>query len=149
MKEQSFVILESRLKQEGYSITQQRQDVFKAILDYGPLSLSEIIRRVAQKVDRVSVYRIVGLYESLGIVQRVNNGFKYKLELSDSFTAHHHHLTCNECGKIININENELEQFINLIAKEKHFKPSSHQIEIQGRCIDCQSRADRSATTPS
>ena len=120
------------MRQEGYSITRQRQEVFRAILDQGPLSLPELIRRVSRRVDRVSVYRIVGLYESLGIVQRVNNGFKYKLELSDSFTAHHHHLTCNECGKIININEDELERFINFIAKEKYFKPTSHQIEIQG-----------------
>ena len=94
MKERLSSVFETRLRQEGFSITRQRQDVFKAILDHGPLSLPEIIRRLAEKVDRVSVYRIVGLYESLGIVQRLNNGFKYKLELSDSFTAHHHHLTC-------------------------------------------------------
>lgn len=89
-------------------------------------------------VDRASVYRAVELFERLGIVQRLNMGWKYKLELTDKFAAHHHHLSCNNCGKTITMNEASLEKIIESLAREHHFKPTAHQIEIQGLCQACQ-----------
>jgi Fur family ferric uptake transcriptional regulator len=88
-------------------------------------------------IDRASVYRTIGLFEGLGLVQRLNTGWKYKIELSDTFTEHHHHLTCTNCGKTVAMNEQELERFIEQLAREHGFKPSGHQIEIQGVCGGC------------
>lgn len=91
----------------------------------------------AKDIDRASVYRTVDLFERLGIVQRINIGWKYKLELTDRFSDHHHHLSCTKCGKTIAMNENELEVFIEQIAHAHGFQPSAHQIEIQGLCSAC------------
>jgi Fur family ferric uptake transcriptional regulator len=131
---ESFCLL---LKQQGRSITTARIAVFEALIGQEPLSM----RTLAQKtrgVDRASVYRAVDLFERLGIVQRLNTGWKYKLELTDKFTDHHHHLTCVQCGKTIAMNEQALEQVIERLAHTHGFTPSSHQIEIQGFCRDCQ-----------
>lgn len=125
------------LKDAGYSLTKARLSVFEVLLDnHEPMSMGQLVA-AAPAVDRASVYRAVELFERLGIIQRITTGWKYKLELSDRFTDHHHHLTCTNCDRVVKINEDELEQFIADVAQRAHFMPSAHQIEIQGLCEDC------------
>ncbi|HEY8999513.1 MAG TPA: Fur family transcriptional regulator [Candidatus Saccharimonadales bacterium] len=131
-------VFEELLKQNGQSRTKARQAVFEALkANDAPLAMRELVAK-SKAIDRASVYRAVELFESLNIVQRIYTGWKYKIELSDRFTAHHHHLTCAQCGKSVAINEDELERFIEDVAARHHFKTNAHQIEIQGVCADCQ-----------
>jgi len=124
------------LRDGGNSITQARTAVFEALIGQEPLAMHEIVKR-AGKIDRASVYRAIDLFERLGIVQRLNTGWKYKIELTDKFLEHHHHLTCTNCGQTITMNEQELESFIDRLAKAHGFQSTAHQIEIQGLCSTC------------
>jgi Fur family transcriptional regulator, ferric uptake regulator len=125
------------LKEQGYSITQARTAVFEALLDQEPLSMHDLVART-KAVDRASVYRAIDLFERLNVVQRLNTGWKYKIELTDIFTEHHHHLTCVQCNRTVAMNEQALEGFIDNLARQHGFKPTAHQIEIQGICEKCQ-----------
>lgn len=125
------------LKDSKQSVTQARLAVFNALLGQEPLGMHELVGKV-RGVDRASVYRAVDLFERLGIVQRLHTGWKYKLELTDKFAEHHHHLTCARCGRTIAMNEDELEHVLAKLAAAHHFKPTAHQIEIQGLCSNCQ-----------
>ncbi|HSX16730.1 MAG TPA: transcriptional repressor [Patescibacteria group bacterium] len=124
------------LKDHGQSVTKARLAVFNALLGKEPLSMHELVNHVPE-IDRASAYRTVELFEQLGIVQRLNTGWKYKLELSDKFAEHHHHLTCTHCGRTIPMNETELERVIDRLAQAHDFTPTAHQIEIQGLCSNC------------
>jgi Fur family transcriptional regulator, ferric uptake regulator len=124
------------LKANQCSVTKARLTVFNSLVGQEPLSMHQLVEQ-ARGIDRASVYRTVELFESLGILQRLNTGWKYKLELSDKFSDHHHHLTCTQCGRTTSMNESELEQLITNLAATHHFKPSAHQIEIQGLCRNC------------
>ena len=101
--------------------------------------MQNLVSRVP-KADRASVYRAVELFERLGIVQRLHTGWKYKLELTDKFAAHHHHLTCLTCGRVVPMNEAALEQVIAELAAAHQFTPSAHQIELQGYCAQCRAK---------
>jgi len=125
------------LKTQGHSVTKARLAVFRALVGSEPLSMHELVAR-SRAVDRASVYRTVELFERLSIVQRLNTGWKYKIELTDKFADHHHHLTCTCCGQTVAMNEQELESFIDQLARNHGFVPGSHQIEIQGLCAACQ-----------
>jgi Fur family transcriptional regulator, ferric uptake regulator len=133
------------IKEAGYSVTAARSAVFGALLDQEPLRMQELAQRVPD-VDRSSVYRAVELFEQLGIVQRLNTGWKYKIELTDKFAAHHHHLTCTVCGKTVAMKEGELETFIETLAHSHGFVPQAHQIEIQGLCAQCAAKESAAAT---
>ena len=102
--------------------------------------MHQLVQRATGKMDRASVYRTISLFERLGILDRLNIGWKYKLELSDKFAQHHHHLTCLNCHKITPINAAKLEAIIAAIGAEQHFTPTEHQIEIQGYCVGCKIR---------
>ncbi len=125
------------LKKNGASITSQRGTIFETIYVNQPISAVDLVKLMQNEVDRVSVYRTINLFLKLGIVQRINNGTSYLLELTDMFSHHHHHLICSLCGSITNINETELEGFIKNLSYKKKFIPMAHQIEIQGYCFKC------------
>ncbi len=132
---QSF---ELRLKEAGYSLTVPRRYVFEMLQTASPLTMQELYSRLSGKVDRTSVYRIVTLFEKLGISQRIAQGWKYKVELTDAFIPHHHHFTCNSCGRVISFDEPEgLHTMLNEVGAQSGFTPETHTLEIQGLCSNC------------
>lgn len=139
MEQAKCELLQKILKDNNYSLTKPRQLVCELLWDQEPLSMRELNNRAAEKIDRASLYRTVALFERLGIVQRIYIGWKYKIELSDIFTHHHHHISCTNCGKIVAItDETKIEQLIHNIARKHGFTPQTHQLEIRGLCTACQ-----------
>ena len=129
--------LASTLKYHGYSITVARQAVFRALQQHEPQTITELTQRCSA-IDRASVYRTVTLFEKVGVAQRLYIGWKYKLELTDAFTHHHHHLSCINCGKIVALPEDTIiERRLLSLAKAQGFQAQDHQIEIRGLCADC------------
>lgn len=100
------------------------------------------MRELAERchgVDRASMYRTVALFERLGIVQRLQAGWKYKLELSDTFHEHHHHATCQRCGQVTPLPEDpKLETYLRHLAAAHRLTLQSHQLELSGLCPGCQ-----------
>jgi Fur family ferric uptake transcriptional regulator len=126
------------IKQRGYSITKPRRAVFQALLDKEPQTMQQLTNACWQ-IDRASVYRTIALFEELGIVHRLPSGWKYKLELTGSFSRHHHHLTCVQCGRVIAFDESlTIATNLEEIARSKNFHMKNHQLEIQGLCQNCQ-----------
>lgn len=129
--------LKTTLKARDFSLTIPRKAVFLALQGSDPLTMHELVV-ACPTIDRSSVYRTVILFERLGIIQRLQIGWKYKLELSDSFQQHHHHLTCIVCGRVTGLAEDTaLEQRLNHLATAYGFKMNGHQLEIQGLCNNC------------
>lgn len=128
------------LKKNKYSLTQARTLVFEALQDEEPLSMSELLAKLDGMIDRASLYRAITLFEKLGIVQRLQLGWKYKIELADDFNFHHHHISCKNCGLTLPVREDlTLEASIRTLAMEYGFTEVTHQLEMHGLCPRCQS----------
>jgi Fur family transcriptional regulator, ferric uptake regulator len=126
------------LKDNHYSVTEPRRMVFDLLWEQEPQTMHELCTRANGSIDRASIYRTIALFQKLGIVQRIIIGWKYKLELTDIFTHHHHHISCLGCGKITAITEDtEIENLIHTIARNHHITAARHQLEIQGYCTNC------------
>lgn len=127
------------LQANGYSLTKPRKMVFQLLQGPESHSMATLIAQAGGRVDRVSIYRTVQLFERLNIVHRISVGWKYKLELTDHFMRHHHHFTCLGCGQIIDLQKEELiEQIIGQAAQKYGFVARYHQFEVDGYCQDCQ-----------
>lgn len=125
------------LQERGQNVTEPRRTVFLALQNSDPLTMTELEKRCLN-IDRSSVYRTVILFERLGVIQRLNIGWKYKLELSDTFQRHHHHLTCQVCGSHTEITEEtDLETQLQKLADAHNFKLKGHQLELYGICKNC------------
>jgi Fur family ferric uptake transcriptional regulator len=126
------------LKEHSQKATAARILVFEALQDKEPQTIQEIYQYCAGQADRSSVYRAVSLFVQIGLVKRLQIGWKYKLELSDDFHHHHHHLTCLKCGKTFPLHEDkELEKRLNALSADQNFEITEHQLEIQGYCKNC------------
>ncbi|HVI60608.1 MAG TPA: Fur family transcriptional regulator [Candidatus Saccharimonadales bacterium] len=133
----SNVTLAQHLKRHNQNLTKPRRVVFAAFQGAEPQTMQQLVA-ACPTIDRASVYRTVALFEKLGIIQRLQIGWKYKLELTDSFSRHHHHMTCQQCGRIITFDESpELERQLRWLAASHRFKIRGHQLEIQGLCPTC------------
>ena len=130
--------LAALLKKNGSSLTKPRKLVFDLLLDREPQTMQVLVHRAAGRVDRATIYRTIELFEELGIVHRLNIGWKYKIELSDMFVGHHHHFYCTNCHKTYNLEPSSmLETMIDSLVSKDGFAPRGHQLEIYGLCENC------------
>lgn len=126
------------LKTNGHFLTKPRTLLFGILQHHTTLSIQQLIKQL-DKHDQATVYRNIELFEKLGIINRLRLGWKSKLELSDMFKHHHHHLTCLHCGKVIVLKDDKLiEKEIAKIGRSLAFKITDHQLEIRGLCKSCQ-----------
>ena len=127
------------LRKKGYRVTRQKKAILDILFNNAErmLSVSEIEALILKEcdIDNATVYRNVQGFLKLGILESMidSNGVS-RYTICDS--AHHHHLICTECGKIIKFHCNN--QFWEDFAKEKSFKESYHKLEVYGKCLDCQ-----------
>jgi Fur family ferric uptake transcriptional regulator len=104
-----------------------------------PVDAEQIIQYLRSQnleTNKVTVYRILDILFKNQIIDRVEFGEgKYRYELKKN---HHHHLICNDCGKIQDVGGNVVEKLEKEIQKNKHFQVQSHSLEFFGLCSDCQ-----------
>lgn len=125
------------LRKQNYSVTKPRVETFKVLLHaQEALTVTQIIEKLPG-VDMVSVYRNLLLFEKAGIVHRVWNGLKSKIELSENFSPHHHHFTCSQCGSSVAIKSDDLERSLDALENIYSFSLLQHSVELVGYCKEC------------
>jgi Fur family ferric uptake transcriptional regulator len=125
------------LRASGQSVTAPRLAIFEFLQDHDPTTITAVIDRHTATIDRASTYRTLALFKSLGIIQDIVAGGQRMIELTDTFDAHHHHLTCLRCGSITAIEDPAIEHQLDELARAHGYKPTSHQIEVSGLCAAC------------
>lgn len=134
--------LKKLLSKNGYSLTTARIELFKTISNITkPLPVSRLADMIG-KADRASVYRNIAIFEKIGIINRVWNGFKSTVELSDEFSEHHHHMTCTVCARSVKFDNTNIETILKSIAFSHGFESKSHIVEITGYCSNCIPKAN-------
>ncbi len=114
------------------------------ILDFlaesgGPVDVEAVYKHLAKEhieADRATVYRILDIFYQKGIITRFEfqeGKFRYELAGSD-----HHHLICEECGKIEDIADCGIEELEKTIKRKKGFLVKRHALEFFGLCKTCQ-----------
>ncbi len=136
----SYTLFRQKLKSAALSDTVPRAAVFNTLLksEHKPLTMHELVDRTEPFADRASVYRSVKTLEEIGVIKRLQIGWKYKLELSDDFHGHHHHLTCTNCSAThASHDDDELEEVLTVMAAHHGYTITDHQLDIRGLCNNC------------
>ena len=101
----------------------------------------DLLRQVGSRVGIASVYRTLEGLDSLALVQRVDLGdgiarFEPALPGGD----HHHHLICDNCGKVEPFEDPTLEAAIERVADGRGYAVAAHDVVLRGSCEDCRPR---------
>jgi len=96
-----------------------------------------------QPVGLATVYRALAAMVAAGQVDavRAGDGMAYRR----CSPSHHHHLTCRNCGRTVEIAAPPLERWAHTVAAEHGYNSIDHIIEITGLCPSCQSSAPQFA----
>lgn len=143
------------LRDHNLPVTSQREHVAEVLFDSsGHLSADDIERRLRERgahVGKATVYRTLELLAESGMVTARDFGEGFRRYERAPGRAHHEHLICMRCGKVIEFVNERLERMKALIAEEYGFRHHHHRLEIFGTCPECQQQggAAPSAQSPS
>ncbi len=129
-----------KLSELGYRLTPQRVMVLAAIENSdNHISVEEIYAQIAAKYPQVNistVYRTLELLEQLGLVTETDlGGGRVRYHPVDK--GRHHHLVCQECGAIIDLDESLLSSLKNTLLREYKFSADLKHLAIFGHCVNC------------
>jgi Fur family ferric uptake transcriptional regulator len=100
--------------------------------------LVEAVRAEGREIGIATVYRVVDLLAERQLVQKIDLGdgraHYERVELADE---HHHHLVCNECGRVEPFADESLEAALRRVEQGTGFAVASHDVLLRGACDDC------------
>lgn len=139
-----FEALIKRVREHGCRITQQRRAILQALyaLD-GHASAERIHERVIEYqpgVDLSTVYRTLERLRDLRVLSETDLGrgcAEYEIVTDQP----HHHLVCQHCGRVIEVDHRCLDSTADMIRQEFDFEPILDHLAIFGVCEDCHSVA--------
>jgi Fur family ferric uptake transcriptional regulator len=101
------------------------------------------LRRRGHRVGLTTVYRHLGTLAERGEVDVLHTPSGETIYRQCVADAHHHHLICRFCGKTVEFEGPEIEQWTEQVARRAGFSEVSHTVEIFGTCSDCVSARPR------
>ena len=97
------------------------------------------------EIGLATVYRTVLLFEELNVI--------YKLDLNDGCSRYelvhedeehrHHHLICNDCKKVIEVQDDLLEELEERIRNTYGFDILDHSVKFFGICSECKNKKEK------
>ena len=134
------------LARRGVRLTAPRREVVDVLVRHAaPLSVAEIHARLGtRQINLVSVYRTVHLLLALGLVRIADEskGTRW-FELAEAFTGHHHHLVCQGCGHVEDLDgcwlgQEMLDALNRRVRRRRRFLVTGHDLKLIGLCRQCE-----------
>lgn len=125
------------IRQMGLKVTQQRLAILSSLaMGRAHVTAQEVFEKVSLKDPEIgfaTVYRFLRKMTEQGFVTEVRmGGLPARYELTPK--NHHDHLTCSNCGKIIEFENAEIERLQERIAAQNGFELTGHVLELYGHC---------------
>ncbi|MFH1651094.1 MAG: Fur family transcriptional regulator [Chloroflexota bacterium] len=135
-----------RLGEEGYRLTPQRLMVLEAVAQSEHhISAEEIFAQVVARYPHINIstiYRTMELLKRLGLVTETDMGGG-RVRYHPAHKGRHHHLVCQYCGRIIDLDEKVLNPLRETLRRTYDFEPDMHHMAIFGRCPNCRGKQEK------
>lgn len=93
-----------------------------------------------QTVGLATVYRNLQTLTEIGELDSLRSEEGETLYRRCAARRHHHHLVCRSCGYTVDIQDDQLEQWISEISQRYQFSDIEHMADIFGLCANCANR---------
>ena len=95
------------------------------------------LRRKGEHVGLATVYRHLQALSEAGSVDAIRDASGEILYRQCQTSVHHHHLTCRNCGRSVEVEGRAVEQWAEKVAAEAGFTDVGHTVELFGLCPEC------------
>ena len=124
----------------GYRLTPQRIMILETVEQADShISAEDIFTQIHARYPYMNistVYRTLELLEKLGLVIKTDFG-EGRVRYHPADKGHHHHLVCQQCGTIIDIDESTLARLQDVLMARYNFSASLKHVAIFGFCESC------------
>jgi Fur family ferric uptake transcriptional regulator len=131
------------LRASGVRPTAQRVEVLTELAREPDDATAQILwRRIRDggnaTIGLATVYRTLALLAERGVIDVLSHhGTELCYRLCGP--AHHHHLLCVRCHRVVEIENCDLGGWVDAIAESHGFAAAEHRLEVTGRCAECRS----------
>lgn len=128
------------VREMGLKVTKQRLAILEG-LNTGQAHVTaqevyEVVNEKHPEIGFATVYRFLRKLTEESFVTEVRmGGLPARYELTPK--KHHDHLTCIQCGKIVEFENQQIEKLQVEIAQTHGFKLTDHVLELYGVCSHC------------
>jgi len=130
--------LASRSKAQRY--TDQQRDMVNFIFaqhnHFDAELLIDDMKKSSFRVSRATVYRTLNKLVDAGLLRRLELGPRMFYEHDYGYPAHEH-LVCQQCGQVIEFQDEAINSVIYDVCRQHHFQTNGHTFIIRGICADC------------
>ena len=135
------------LSSKNLKLTEERKVVLREIfLHPGHLEAEDLwhtLHKKNKRASRATVYRTLDLLVDSGMVRKVDLGHGHSHFEHVLGHAHHEHMVCLKCGKVIEFSDQGFERSMKKLCEKSGFEHTSHRFEIFGRCGRCRKSRQR------
>ena len=141
------IAIVEQLRKNGHRVTPQRVMILQVMREHGGhVSAEEIYQRLHGEhpyVNRSTVYRTLEMLSKEGIVTVTDLG-KGRVHYELHSDEPHHHLVCQNCGKVEELDHTLLEPLQTALLRKYKFKANIEHFAIFGLCNKCQEKTSKS-----
>lgn len=129
------------IRQMGLKVTQQRLAILESLSGgRAHVTAQEVFETVNARYPDIgfaTVYRFLRKMAEQSMVTEVRmGGLPARYELTPR--RHHDHLTCTQCGQIVEFENQVIERLQEQVARDHSFRLTHHVLELYGVCPRCQ-----------
>ena len=136
---------ETLLNSKKVSITFPRLSVLSLLIkEQHPLTIDQIFKLSNGNLAQSTLYRVLNDFKKFDlIVEFVTPDNSTVVELKPNESGHHHHIFCEKCDQIIDVElnsefEKELEKEVSKIERSYSVSIRDHSLELLGFCNSCE-----------
>jgi Fur family transcriptional regulator, ferric uptake regulator len=104
---------------------------------YSAQEIHAELRRKGEHVGLATVYRHLQALSEQGSVDAIRDANGEILYRQCGTSVHHHHLTCRNCGRSVEVEGRAVEHWAERVAAEAGFTKVDHTVELFGLCPEC------------
>lgn len=130
---------DNALRDAGLRATRQRRTVLAALRDRRDAvtaqDLHAELRAAREPVGLTTVYRTLTALADAGFLDTFTRDGEQAFRLCSD--RHHHHLVCEVCGTVEELEAEVVEQWVHGVAGRRGFTVTGHRADIFGICSSC------------
>lgn len=136
--------IKDKLKDKGFKLTPQRRATVEVIINTQGKHLNteeiyDLVKIECPEIGLATVYRTLQLLDDISVISKMNlddGCSRYELNTHED-NHQHHHLICQKCGEIIEVDIDLLEHLEENIEEVYNFKINDHKVKFFGLCSNC------------
>jgi Fur family transcriptional regulator, ferric uptake regulator len=127
------------LSRKRLRLTAPRRAIIETVFDtqqhFTAEQLLKWSRRRDKSISRATVYRTLPLLTESGLVREMDFGGDHKFyDPNYAERPYHNHIVCQDCGKIIEFESDEIEKLGRDISRRLGFSELSHRLQVLATC---------------